>query len=543
MSSILTPAFPWALSIVFLFSLLLYSFVYWFHCLICLFSSFVFFVAMFHQNSAYDLFNVNEDSILADDDNCSYYDTDDFNQVNNSLGDFSIFYLNTRSLCKHFFNVQDYLCSLNSSFTVYGFTETWFKETPPPFVHMNNYHLIHSSRCNRVGGGVALFISDRLNFIKRYDLMSSCEDFECVFIELQRDNACNLVVGNVYRAPGTSTDNFLRSFDTCLNKITNEKKLCYIMGDFNLDLTNSTHQPTEDFAYGLRPLINKPTRITPHSSTLIDNILINNNSNISVSGILYADISDHLPLFQITSGCFQGHYSSPNTTRDICSNTLLAFKADIEYTDWSEVYNCTDADTAYDTFLNHFTILYNHHFPLVTKAAGKGKKGQPWMSQGILNSCKYKHKLYKRYLRNPTMANDQKYKRFRNRLTQVIRVAKKNHYANRFSATKNNIKSTGVRSTTYWARKRRMIFPKISSTVSNLSLILPTSLMPSIYTFLVSGHHWRARFLPPMLILQIIYMIEIPLLFSLLPLILLKSLKLFKILIMLAVALMVFIPQ
>ena len=118
---------------------------------------------MFNRSSAFDLLNVNEGGILADD-SCSYYDTDGFNQLSNSPTDFSIFYLNTRSLCKHFFDVQDYLCSLSSSFSVYGFTETWFKQTPPSYIHMNNFNLVHSSRCDRVGGGVALFLSFSMQF-------------------------------------------------------------------------------------------------------------------------------------------------------------------------------------------------------------------------------------------------------------------------------------------------------------------------------------------------------------------------------------------
>ncbi|XP_030834383.1 solute carrier organic anion transporter family member 5A1-like, partial [Strongylocentrotus purpuratus] len=57
---------------------------------------------------------------------------------------------------------------------------------------------------------------------------------------------------------------------------------------FGVFYTLRNVKPTEDFvntlyAYGLRPLIDKPTRITPHSSTLIDNILTNNNTNISAS--------------------------------------------------------------------------------------------------------------------------------------------------------------------------------------------------------------------------------------------------------------------
>ena len=95
--------------------------------------------------------------------------------------------------------------------------------------------------------------------------MCSCEDFECSFIEIQREHACTLIMGNVYRAPPTSVENF----GECLNSIAKEQKLCYIMGDFNLNLINrSDHQPTEDFVntfymYGFHPLIDKPTRIGP----------------------------------------------------------------------------------------------------------------------------------------------------------------------------------------------------------------------------------------------------------------------------------------
>ena len=80
------------------------------------------------------------------------------------------------------------------------------------------------------------------------------------------------------------------------------------MGDFNINILNSqSHQPTNEFinlmlSNSMYPLISKPTRITSSTATLIDNIFTNNlELHVSrSSGILYTDLSDHLPIFQVT---------------------------------------------------------------------------------------------------------------------------------------------------------------------------------------------------------------------------------------------------
>ena len=77
-----------------------------------------------------------------------------------------------------------------------------------------------------------MFVSDSLNFRIREDLMPSCDDYECIFIEIQRDHACNVIVGNVYRAPGTSLVSFLSSLDACLNVVAQEKKTVLCNGRF-----------------------------------------------------------------------------------------------------------------------------------------------------------------------------------------------------------------------------------------------------------------------------------------------------------------------
>ena len=75
-------------------------------------------------------------------------------------------------------------------------------------------------------------------------------------------------------------------------------------GDFNIDLLKSescdyTNRFLEQlFTSSCMPLILRPTRITEHTATLIDNIFTNDIENIesSTNGIIFSDISDHLPI-------------------------------------------------------------------------------------------------------------------------------------------------------------------------------------------------------------------------------------------------------
>ncbi len=74
------------------------------------------------------------------------------------------------------------------------------------------------------------------------------------------------------------------------------------MGAFNIDLlkydsnTNINDFVKMMFSFHFQPCILHPTRIIECSSTIIDNIYINNatQSNISAGNIL-SQISDHLP--------------------------------------------------------------------------------------------------------------------------------------------------------------------------------------------------------------------------------------------------------
>ena len=99
----------------------------------------------------------------------------------------------------------------------------------------------------------------------------------------------------------------------------NEHKTCYIMGDFNIDLLKfSSNNKISIFVNLINsndffPCIDRPTRITAHSATLLDYIITNDTSTKIRSGVFVTDITDHFPIF--TTTC---NPSSTNFNHQFC---------------------------------------------------------------------------------------------------------------------------------------------------------------------------------------------------------------------------------
>ena len=79
-----------------------------------------------------------------------------------------------------------------------------------------------------------------------------------MFIEIVKPQEKNIVTGVIYRLPNHNVDEFLTMTNELLRKVSKEKKICYLMGDF--------HSATVEFLDALYsnmffPLITHPTRI------------------------------------------------------------------------------------------------------------------------------------------------------------------------------------------------------------------------------------------------------------------------------------------
>ena len=202
--------------------------------------------------------------------------------------------------------------------------------------------------------------------MKHRDDLDICTDFiESIFTEIELLHK-STIIGVVYRPPNQPIQPFLDALHNVIDIVNSERKLFYLLGDFNIDLLTATScQYVDDFlelfmTNSMYPLIHYPTRVTTHSATLLDNIFTNDFDILS-TGVLLVDISDHFPIFclcdsQVTKTLLK------IKKREIKEENIILFIKKLRTVVW--IFNARDPDNSYDCFLKQFLNIYNQCFPI-----------------------------------------------------------------------------------------------------------------------------------------------------------------------------------
>jgi exonuclease III len=385
---------------------------------------------------------------------CKYYYTSEhIHDIHDTNKDSTIamLHLNIRSIPKNLDTFKTTLYSSQLKFDLLTFSETWLKESNADAHGIQGYNHEFITRENRPGGGTSVFIRDSWNYKTRQDLNHVSDEFEMIWLEIDKDSSktkTNLVIGVIYRCPGANPESFNQKLQSTLSTLHSENKEIIHMGDYNLNLLNSdTHLPTSEFtdinfSQSLFPVINKPTRITNSSATLIDNIFssINFTTN-SQSGILMWDISDHFPVFLIKNNEITTDGPKYRYKRSQGVENKNKFKTLINNHDWSPILNNNNTQTSYSIFHENITKIYNTAFPIKRTKIGYESK-LPWLSDGLKISIKRKHILHTKHLRYPTMENLLAYKTYKNKLTKILKIIERNYIQSELANSKSDMKKT-----------------------------------------------------------------------------------------------------
>ena len=174
--------------------------------------------------------------------------------------------------------------------------------------------------------------------VEPLNLAFTCTKWEgyCIKISQTEPFIKHHIIANIYKPPYEGSEDFdvfLKEFDDFVNLLQNYVHSSHICGDFNINLLKIHSKPHYNTFFknmlssGFYPKITLPTRICDTSSTIIDNIYSNEIDCYDNSGIFINHISDHQPIFTITSTKFsiemQDQYVTIQTNDDASLNNFV----------------------------------------------------------------------------------------------------------------------------------------------------------------------------------------------------------------------------
>ena len=349
----------------------------------------------------------------------------------------------------------------NCNFDAICVQETWLmSDSPTDHLQIDGYTLISSPCVITSHSGVAIYLKNNLHYSIVNTVQSQTDSWEGQFLRIDFQDGKVLTLGNIYRPPRELIENyknFIKEFDNIVCTLNGE---LIIAGDFNIDLLqiDSRNIINEYFESimnnSLVPKITLPTRFSENRGSLIDNFLcrLSHNFSETTSGIIKYKLSDHQPYFICLDYLnFKKSVSKFIKVTKYSEDSIQKVK---NYINNSQILNQLsqnldgDPNISYKTFANEIKKALDNHLPTKVVKFDKHKhKKSNWITNGILQSIKFRDKLFIKLKR--TSVNSVAYNQLKTNLNTYNKILKKNiraaklsYYHDRFKNCQHDIKKT-----------------------------------------------------------------------------------------------------
>ncbi len=355
---------------------------------------------------------------------------------------FSCFLWNARSFSAKFDDFEIFLDQLKTSFSIIAINETWF--TPQDPVHafnLENMTLYVCNRLNRIGGGVALYISNEIEHRLRTDI-NLFNGFESLFLEVKSPISPKpIIIGTVYRPPALeNVDQFNHALENLFTLGENEGKQIIFLGDTNFDVISPRpDHDTQSYSnllasHAYRNLNSSlATRRTDFSATNLDHIFTNLPRQSSTGIFESYGQSDHYPVF------VHFEHKLPKIKPVLPSTNIPDFDKfnhddfsnKFSTINWEDLFSDKSAADCYTLFMRKFEGIYTECLPMKRIRKNNAPR-KPWITPGIVKSIKQRDKLCKAYHSDENLFALDRYRVYRNRLTKIIVASKNIYYVSTF---------------------------------------------------------------------------------------------------------------
>ena len=350
-------------------------------------------------------------------------------------------HVNARSVPKHLHEIERVI----RLFDVFGTCETFISgNTPKTSFEISGFNFFQSCREMSCRGGVGLYVRSELP-AKTIKLPTNLVQPEMIFVEITV-GVVKMAVGVIYKSPLIPYSVFAAIHEN-IAYVTSKYQHCIILGDMNIDHLKPDSSPlkffntyfTEPFSFS--QIVDKPTRITKTSSTLIDLMLTGNPENVKVHEVVDTPgISDHCLIFMAYSLKKPKFKPKMITRRDFRNFDENKFKMDMSLAPWGNILAVDDNDID-----NKVTIYENIHKEVIDRHAPfrtfrVTRPATPWFTADIEKLMDDRDKYKNKFNSDKKAETEEIYKILRNNVSHEIRRAKIKLFNEKINAKIKNAK-------------------------------------------------------------------------------------------------------
>ena len=333
-------------------------------------------------------------------------------------GNITLMHINARSLHQSYDEIVSLVTVGEHKTDFLLISESWLDPDLAELYQIPGYDMHHSIPHDSFAGkGSAIYVRRNFSpYCERIDsLCVKQTEFQSVFVQVKCPNNPVFIVGTVYRSPSYPLSVFMMYLEQTLSYASNFNKVCFIGGDWNIDLFHYNEKSEVKFfldclnSYGFFPTITVTSRTSncpPYTQTLIDNIFCNALETVKESCASDVGIADHQAVI-----CASDLLKSPQRKPPVLKPKFNFDRADelkANITQRLVNFQMTD-DVEYSASNFSKTIMEEISKLSTTRTSRHCMPIQPWVTPGLLRSINKKNSLLKNFHKNRTSENEKKY--------------------------------------------------------------------------------------------------------------------------------------
>ena len=363
----------------------------------------------------YEILNASRSAI----DNITYSSLEKIH-TDNKDSDLIILHLNIRGLLSNIIELKQLLVTLQTKMMlpdVVLLCETFLNETTKNSIKITGYNLHSIERVKKRGGGVCILVKDDIpcKIVSEYSLIN--DTHESIMAVLYN----KYYVMELYQVPNTTELKFLEYVESVLKNLRGKNLV--IGSDYNLDLLKShLHANTAHFLNclleeNLLPSITIPTRVTPQTATLIDNIFFTSTISTQIDvKVIETDISDHYPCLLLLTCNINPCGREGYTYQKLDKAAYSQIKAVLRKMNWVEMYKMDSVDDM-SNFLTKTIINTRDTYAPLKKGTNSNNirlANEPWLYLSILKCHDKSQQLYKTWVKSGRDRTSALYESYKN---------------------------------------------------------------------------------------------------------------------------------